>query len=452
MAHLYPLTRLSDRQLLDALTSLVRDKRAHDATLLAHIAEVDRRRLYEAEGYSSMFTYCCEVLHLSEGGAYNRIAVARAARRFPLVFDMLANGAVHHAGLRLLAPRLTQDNQRALLVAATHKSKRQIERLLAERFPQPDVPTTVRALPRRSAKVGVSMERPSSLFCSAPARAPTSSPAPPVVAPLSAKRYRVEFTAGQSLKDKLDRAKALLRHRSPHIDEAEVVDRALDALLAQLDKQKFAATDKPRACKDSSSRYIPADVRRAVHERDGGRCTFVSVGGKRCDESAFLELDHIVPVAKGGPSTVDNLRERCRAHNQYAARLELGRSYAREARVHYATRPGTSCDGVGRIGSDSSMGELRGRGTGRLGLVDGRVARVGSDSSRDESRGPCAGRLELVPGLAALTARGCYQRAGLDLHIVPLPPRSLPGTSSSTSGEIARPVNSPRSPELSYTA
>ena len=339
MAHPFPLTRLSDQTLLINLALLVRDKRAMDATLLAHIAEVDRRKLYAAEGYSHMHAYCTKALHLSEGGAYNRITVARAARQFPLIFDKLAAGEIHHSGLRLLAPRLTQENHRSLLDAATHKSKRQIEKLLAQRFPQPDVPTSVRAVPRRKAKAAARAERPSSLFDQPSPRVPSSASAPLVVAPLSETRYRVQFTASVELKAKLDRAKALLRHRSPYVDEAEVVDRALDALLAQLDKQKFAKTDKPRACRDSTSRYIPADVRRAVHERDGGCCTFVSDRGKRCDETAFLELDHIVPVAKGGKSTVDNLRQRCRTHNQYAARLEFG-SHAREPRPAYPLVPG----------------------------------------------------------------------------------------------------------------
>jgi len=120
----------------------------------------------------------------------------------------------------------------------------------------------------------------------------------------------------------------------------------MDAQLETLEKRKFGTTDAPRTCKDSTSRYIPADVRRTVHKRDGGRCTFVSASGKRCGETAFLELDHILPVAMGGKSTAENLRERCRTHNQYTSELAFGRSHAREPRATYTIRPGTS--GTGR--------------------------------------------------------------------------------------------------------
>ncbi len=149
MDFLCPLSTLSDQALLDALSSLVSDKRVHDTKLLAHIAEVDRRKLYAPEGYSSMFDYCVRVLHLSEAATYKRITTARAARTFPQIFDKLARGEIHHTGLSILAPKLTADNCESLLAAATHKSKRQIEQLLAERFPRPDVPTRIVTLPRK---------------------------------------------------------------------------------------------------------------------------------------------------------------------------------------------------------------------------------------------------------------------------------------------------------------
>jgi 5-methylcytosine-specific restriction endonuclease McrA len=68
---------------------------------------------------------------------------------------------------------------------------------------------------------------------------------------------------------------------------------------------------------------VPAAVRRAVWNRDGGRCAFVGSGG-RCDESAFLEFHHVIPFAAGGPTTTENLELRCRAHNAYEAALDFG--------------------------------------------------------------------------------------------------------------------------------
>src|SRR3989442_8940130 len=116
-------SHLSDDDLVARVTSLVRCEREATASLIAHLAELDARRLYLAAGFSSLFTYCCEVLHLSEPAAYNRIEAARAARRFPAILRMLGEGALSLATVRLLASHLTADNHQELLAAATGKSK-----------------------------------------------------------------------------------------------------------------------------------------------------------------------------------------------------------------------------------------------------------------------------------------------------------------------------------------
>lgn len=347
MDFLYPLSTLSDRSLLDALTSLVSDKRVQDAKLLAHVAEVDRRKLYAPEGYSSMFEYCVRALHLSEAATYKRITTARAARSFPQIFDKLARGEIHHTGLSLLAPKLTAHNCEALLAAATHKTKRQIEELLAERFPKPDVPTRIVTLPRKRPATPVPVPAEPTLFDQPQ---PTARPPkPPTIEPLAPRRYKVELTASQALRDKIERAQALLRHRSPQVDIVEVVDRALDALLTQLDKQKYAATDKPRKSTkkaDPASRYTPAELRRHVLARDGERCAFVSDTGHRCESTAFLEFDHIMPRAVDGQTTPENIRLLCRSHNQYMARKLLGPLFARERRAAYRSGSGASRSGA----------------------------------------------------------------------------------------------------------
>src|SRR5262249_27860289 len=121
------------------------------------------RRLYAPAGYPSMFAYCVGWLHLSEDAAYKRIRVARAARKFPGFMAALADGDVHLSGLTLLAQyskRLTTTTAEELLVAATHKSKREIERLLAERFPKPDVQPEVRTIPPAAPTQQTALEAP----------------------------------------------------------------------------------------------------------------------------------------------------------------------------------------------------------------------------------------------------------------------------------------------------
>jgi len=133
----------------------------------------------------------------------------------------------------------------------------------------------------------------------------------------------------------LREAEALLSHQVDTGDIAGVIHTALDLLVVTLRRRKFAATTRPHRvrCKPGSPRHIPASVKRAVWERDGGQCTFVSTAGKRCDSRARLEFDHAQEVARGGQATAANIRLRCRAHNQYAAECTFGTEFMRQKRA-----------------------------------------------------------------------------------------------------------------------
>ena len=118
---------------------------------------------------------------------------------------------------------------------------------------------------------------------------------------------------------------------------------ALKSLVRDLERRKFAATSRPHQAPGRASddpRHIPAAVKRAVWERDLGRCTFVSERGERCPAHSRLEFDHADPVARGGRATVDNLRLRCRAHNQYAAERMFGAEFMKEKRERSQASPG----------------------------------------------------------------------------------------------------------------
>ena len=137
-------------------------------------------------------------------------------------------------------------------------------------------------------------------------------------------------------REKLDCARALLSHCVPSGNLGHVFDRALDAVIREMEKRTFARTERPRSQAErrpsSNGRRIPAHVKREVWERDGGRCTFVGSHGHRCGERRFLEFDHIRPVARGGEATVEDLRLCCRAHNQYAAERVFGAEFMTEKR------------------------------------------------------------------------------------------------------------------------
>jgi hypothetical protein len=140
-------SHLSDTDLVAEVTSLAGREREATAHLIAHLAELDTRRLYLAAGFASLFTYCMEVLSLSEAEAYNRIEAARAAKRFPVILDRIAERSLSLTTACVLAGHLTPDNHQELVAAASGKSRREVEKLLAERFPKTDVAFSVRKLP-----------------------------------------------------------------------------------------------------------------------------------------------------------------------------------------------------------------------------------------------------------------------------------------------------------------
>jgi hypothetical protein len=289
MDHARPLAAISDDELLRRLVDLVRQSRRVESDLVAHIAEVERRRLYAREASPSMFVYCTQVLRLSEAEAYARITVARASREHPMLLDMLTDGRLHLTGVARLAPHLTPENRGELLERATHKSRRQIEELIADIAPRPDAAALMRRLPERrdlaaqavpaGAGATATLARPQLCLDRVERGALTLTPDPdsdmasadpapgeaeatqqaatsvqasaavppaevvgrPAVAqstavvhtrgpadiqPLGRARYKVQFTASAELHDKLERLRALMRSQVPDGDLAVIIDMA----------------------------------------------------------------------------------------------------------------------------------------------------------------------------------------------------------------------------------
>jgi hypothetical protein len=353
----HQVDRLPDHLVLPGLAAVAVRGRRNDAETLAFIAVADERKLYAPAGYSSMFQYCLGELHMSEDASAKRIQAARVARQFPALLHAVSDGGLHLSAVGLLAPCLKPGNSAELIAAATHKTKSQIEDLLAERFPRPDVPTLVTAI-APTAAAGRDVQEsvcengeqhapghvgsPADDRVVSPLAAPASSPAPgqvespaprPKITPLAPQRFSWQLTVSGSTNDKLKYAQALLGHVVPNGEVAEVLDRALDALIEQLEKRIFAAGSRTRPGRDSSDpHHVPAAVKHDVWVRDGGRCAFVSEKGHRCESRTRLEYDQVEPVARGGRSAVENIRLLCRAHNQHEAERAFGMGFMREKR------------------------------------------------------------------------------------------------------------------------
>lgn len=321
-------SRLTDQELVAQVRLLAMRERRATAVLIAHLAVFDERRLYLAEGYSRLFVYCTKALHFSESGAYRRTEAARLARRYPVILDMLSDGSANLTNVLLLGPELTPANHRTLLASARHRTKEQVQELIASLRPKPTVASSMRKLPSAPTD---STPRPTSesltsgeaISASAPAAPPTARA---IVAPLAPQRYKVIFTANGETYEKLRQLRDLLRHQIPSGDLGQIIDRALTLLLREVTQKKIGAAERSAKNGDINgrSRHIPAGVRREVWIRDGGQCAFVSSDGQRCADRAFLEFHHVKPFSAGGQATIDNIELRCRSHNGYESEVHFG--------------------------------------------------------------------------------------------------------------------------------
>jgi len=200
---------LTDDELVAAIRRLVGQRSELIAELVEHIAEFDARRLYAKHACSSTFAFC-QRLGLSESQSYKHMAVAKAARSYPVIIELLRAGETHLSHLVVLTKHLNEANHRELLMAAKGKSKRQVEQLVATWFPKAPVPSRIRKRPTpRAASAPVPAATPSiEPNTAAPAAAEPftlTMPAPPTkpgkVEPLAPAQYKVEFTADQDLYD-----------------------------------------------------------------------------------------------------------------------------------------------------------------------------------------------------------------------------------------------------------
>ena len=276
---------LEDQTLLARVRQLVRQDATLTATLLAHLGEVDERRLFLAEGHPSLFDYCTRGLGYSESGAYKRSQAARLCRRLPAVLAAVAERRVHLSGVCLLAPHLNALNVHELLDAAAGLSKRDVAALIHRAAAAPDLspaspgrePAPGQAVQGQTALDldGAASGAPSALspskgpsrvgFAKPPAArdddawlTPSSRPGPdggptrptlPVSKPLTI-RTTPSFLA------KLDKARALASHAIRGGDTTQVLERALDLLIVALEKARFGA---PKRAKKTSAARVPSE-------------------------------------------------------------------------------------------------------------------------------------------------------------------------------------------------
>jgi len=184
----------------------------------------------------------------------NRIAAARACQRFPVILDLLASGDMTLTSVRMLGKHLTVENHEAVLARARRRSRPEIEVLVAELAPRPDVPTSIRRLPVPTATsapiappIPAAVQAPSeSTAAIAPPPAPFVPAPRPIVQPTAPQRYRVQFTIGQETYDELQSLQRLLRREIPDGDAGTIFARALPLLRKKVEGTKLGAASRPR--------------------------------------------------------------------------------------------------------------------------------------------------------------------------------------------------------------
>ncbi|GEJ59102.1 HNH endonuclease [Anaeromyxobacter diazotrophicus] len=354
------------RALTRHLADLLRREQVAMAEFLVALAAFDRDRRWVDLGHTSLFYFLHRELGLSKGAAFYRKTAAELLQRYPELIEPLGDGRLCLSSVVELAKVITPENRAEVVARFFHASKREAQAVAAELRPrelvplrdvvtalEPAVPAAAAAL-RASAPAArgaaaaapvadlpardltgdqlVHPDEPDSTPGSARAeQAATAQPAAPPrprdeVEPLTADLRRLHTTVSRRFLDKLAAARDALSHAQPGASTEAVLEAALDLLLAAQDKKR-ALVKKPRAAPPRPSadpRHVLAEVKRAVWKRDGARCQWRMASGGICGSTTRLQLDHVVPVARGGASTVENLRVCCAFHNQLAAREEFG--------------------------------------------------------------------------------------------------------------------------------
>jgi 5-methylcytosine-specific restriction endonuclease McrA len=347
------------------LRELAGEERNVQVDFLLHLDEFDRRRAFVDAGHPSLWAYCLEVLHLREGAAGRRIQAMKVPRRFPTLEEALRDGRLCLSTIALLGQVLTEENLDDLLARAAFRTKADVDHLVASvqartapragirKLPQHEPAAKPAPLPLvtnddRAERPAERPERAAGLAAPLLDRCPPMDglPAPrepacekpkhaPEMRAVTENHWSLRVTIDRACKEDLDTLKSLLAHKVPDGDLAAVLHEAIRCAIEKHGKRKGAVAPArkanrsaaPVARRNDSTSAIPAEVRREVWTRDGGRCAWIAADGRRCNSRWKLELDHIHPAALGGPSTVENLRIACRPHNLLHAEQTYGREH-----------------------------------------------------------------------------------------------------------------------------
>jgi len=355
------LEGLSTEELDRSVEKLVHAEKRNVALVIAHIAEMSRRKGHVDRGYNNLFDYCTRRLNLSEGSVALRIHVANVSRRFPQILVALSENRLSLTVAGLLAPVLTESNVETLLADCAGMTRREAEEYLVALRPKPVFAPSIRKTPTRPQEGlwAASSSPPSAQTTSAhttpsvpeaPSPRPALRTSPPILEPAQPDQFNFRFSADRTFKDKFERLAEVLGVQNPLHHMAEIMEKALDIALDKKDLKRKRARRLEREAKRSgatpseksrpdeissngqaaSSRYIPSAVRERVHTRAGHQCEYQSLDGTRCRSRTGLEIEHERPFALHRSHDERYLRLYCTAHNRLSAERVFGAAFIQD--------------------------------------------------------------------------------------------------------------------------
>jgi hypothetical protein len=322
------LERVSTEELDRSTQQLVREEKRNVALVIAHIAEMSRRKGHLERGYQNLWDYCTRRLNLSEGSVALRIQVANVSRRFPQILLALAENRISLTVAGLLAPVLTDANVESLVSDCAGMTKREAEEHLVALRPKPVFVPSIRKAPLAPVMLEMPPPKPQ------PMR-PVPNVSPTILEPARPETFNFRFAANREFKEKFERLAEVLGVENPLQHMAEIMEHAMDIALDKKDiKRRYARRLARKSVKEprpdevrAKSRYISSQKRERVHERAGYQCEYRGPDGTRCRSKAGLEIEHLLPFAIHRSHDEKHLRLYCRPHNRLAAEKVFGAAF-----------------------------------------------------------------------------------------------------------------------------
>jgi hypothetical protein len=318
---------ISDSVLLARTKTLVARERRITLSLIEHLAEIDARKLFAKEGYSSLWEYCTLALGLSEGAAMRRIQAMRLSREIPEAREAISDG------------KLSLSN------ASQLQSFFQLEKKIGKSHSKEYKKELIQALE------GMSQKQAQRKLCEI---SPQSVNISETIKPISVDQNEVKLILNSELLEKLTYLKDRMAHQLRSGQISELIELLVDEKIKIIEKKMsprvekdFKGEIKPEGEMESKKKEpnstaaaevenqkkpvgrqkISIKTQRELTQRSGDQCEYVASSGKRCNSRHRIEIEHKIPVAHGGSNELSNLMHLCRGHNNYQATLQFGREF-----------------------------------------------------------------------------------------------------------------------------